>query len=51
VLIDRGHRELPIQPDYVGRVMQTTESESIEVHLREVNHEERVALCEKVSGD
>jgi pyrimidine operon attenuation protein/uracil phosphoribosyltransferase len=51
VLIDRGHRELPIQPDYVGRVMQTTESESIEVHLREVNHEERVALCEKVSGN
>jgi len=50
VLIDRGHRELPIQPDYVGRVVQTTESESIEVHLREVDREERVALCEKVSG-
>jgi pyrimidine operon attenuation protein/uracil phosphoribosyltransferase len=51
VLIDRGHRELPIQPDYVGRVMQTTESESIEVHLREVDHEERVVLCEKGSGN
>ena len=50
VLIDRGHRELPIQPDYVGRVVQTTESESIEVHLREVDREERVVLCEKVSG-
>jgi pyrimidine operon attenuation protein/uracil phosphoribosyltransferase len=51
VLIDRGHRELPIQPDYVGRVVQTTESESIEVHLREVDHEERVVLCEKGSGN
>jgi pyrimidine operon attenuation protein/uracil phosphoribosyltransferase len=51
VLIDRGHRELPIQPDYVGRVVQTTESESIEVHLREVDHEERVVLCEKVSSN
>jgi pyrimidine operon attenuation protein/uracil phosphoribosyltransferase len=50
VLIDRGHRELPIQPDYVGRVVQTTESESVEVHLREVDREERVVLCEKVSG-
>jgi pyrimidine operon attenuation protein/uracil phosphoribosyltransferase len=51
VLIDRGHRELPIQANYVGRVVQTSESESIEVHLREVNHEERVVLCEKVSGN
>jgi pyrimidine operon attenuation protein/uracil phosphoribosyltransferase len=47
VLIDRGHRELPIQANYVGRVIQTTEIESVEVHLHEVDNEDRVVLCEK----
>jgi pyrimidine operon attenuation protein/uracil phosphoribosyltransferase len=51
VLIDRGHRELPIQANYVGRVVQTAESESVEVHLREVDREERVILCEKGPND
>ena len=46
-LVDRGHRELPIQADYVGRVVQTADREVIEVRLREVDHEERVMLCEK----
>ncbi len=46
VLIDRGHRELPIQANYVGRVVQTSKNESIEVHLREVDYEDRVVLCE-----
>jgi pyrimidine operon attenuation protein/uracil phosphoribosyltransferase len=50
VLIDRGHRELPIQANYVGRVVQTSDTESIEVHLREVDQEDRVVLCEKGSG-
>ncbi len=49
VLIDRGHRELPIQANYVGRVVQTAEHELIEVHLREVDGEERVVLCERLS--
>ncbi len=49
VLIDRGHRELPIQANYVGRVVQTSDSEVIEVRLKEVDNEERVMLCEKVS--
>ncbi|MBN2374409.1 bifunctional pyr operon transcriptional regulator/uracil phosphoribosyltransferase PyrR [bacterium] len=35
VLIDRGHRELPIQPDYVGKVLDTSESESVQVRLEE----------------
>jgi len=35
VLIDRGHRELPIQPDYVGAVLETLTSEMIDVYLRE----------------
>jgi len=47
VLIDRGHRELPIQANYVGRVLQTSDMEVIEVRLREVDSEERVMLCER----
>lgn len=47
VLIDRGHRELPIQANYVGRLVQTTDQEVIEVRLKEVDGEERVVLCEK----
>jgi pyrimidine operon attenuation protein/uracil phosphoribosyltransferase len=47
VLIDRGHRELPILANYVGRVIQTSEREVIEVRLREVDNEDRVILCEK----
>jgi len=46
VLIDRGHRELPVLADYVGRAIQTAEREVIEVHLREVDNEDRVILCE-----
>jgi pyrimidine operon attenuation protein/uracil phosphoribosyltransferase len=48
VLIDRGHRELPIQANYIGRVVQTTDTEVIEVRLKEVDDEERVMMCEKV---
>jgi pyrimidine operon attenuation protein/uracil phosphoribosyltransferase len=36
VLIDRGHRQLPIRPDYVGKNVPTSESERIEVCLEEV---------------
>jgi pyrimidine operon attenuation protein / uracil phosphoribosyltransferase len=49
VLIDRGHRELPIQANYVGRVVQTSDVEVIEVRLKEVDGEERVMMCEKVT--
>jgi pyrimidine operon attenuation protein / uracil phosphoribosyltransferase len=48
VLIDRGHRELPIQADYVGRHVQTSDNEVIEVRLQEIDHQERVMLCERV---
>jgi len=48
VLIDRGHRELPIQANYVGRVIQTSDTEVIEVRLNEIDHEEKVKLCERV---
>jgi pyrimidine operon attenuation protein/uracil phosphoribosyltransferase len=48
VLIDRGHRELPIQANYVGRVLQTSDTEAIAVRLREVDSQDRVMLCERV---
>lgn len=49
VLIDRGHRELPIFANYVGRTIQTSENEVIDVRLREVDNEDRVVLCEKAA--
>lgn len=48
VLIDRGHRELPIEARYVGRALQTSNSEIIEVKLQEVDGQERVMLVERV---
>jgi pyrimidine operon attenuation protein/uracil phosphoribosyltransferase len=47
VLIDRGHRELPIQADYVGKYVQTTESEIIKVMLKDYDEEEQVVLVEQ----
>ena len=46
VLIDRGHRELPILGNYVGRTLQTSGTEVVEVRLMEVDGEDRVVLCE-----
>ncbi len=49
VLIDRGHRELPIHADYVGANVQTTRRESVRVMLREGGDpDDRVVLREKV---
>ncbi|MBV9302529.1 MAG: bifunctional pyr operon transcriptional regulator/uracil phosphoribosyltransferase PyrR [Acidobacteriaceae bacterium] len=48
VLIDRGHRELPIEARYVGRLVQTSSKEIIEVKFNEVDGQERVLLVEKV---
>lgn len=47
VLIDRGHRELPIEAGFVGRKIQTTPQERIELLLREVDDAEKVLLVEK----
>ena len=48
VLIDRGHRELPIEASFVGRSVQTSSREIVEVRLHEVDNEERVMLVERV---
>ena len=47
VLIDRGHRELPVEATFVGRKVQTTQREIIEVQLRELDNAERVLLVER----
>lgn len=47
VLIDRGHRELPIEAAFVGRKVQTSNNEIIEVKLRELDNSEKVLLVEK----
>jgi pyrimidine operon attenuation protein / uracil phosphoribosyltransferase len=46
VLIDRGHRELPIQADYVGKDVQTTDTEIIKVMLKEYDEDEQVIIVE-----
>lgn len=51
VLIDRGHRELPIEARYVGRNVQTTDDEIIEVKFREIDDTERVLLVERSSAE
>ncbi len=48
VLIDRGHRELPIEAKFIGRVVQTSDIEIIEVKFHEVDGVEKVLLVEKV---
>lgn len=47
VLVDRGHRELPIQPDYTGSSLVTSPNEHVEVRMTECDGEDRVLLLEK----
>jgi pyrimidine operon attenuation protein/uracil phosphoribosyltransferase len=47
VLVDRGHRELPIQPDFVGLTVQTSRDESVKVTLSELGGPDRVVLKER----
>ena len=47
VLIDRGHREIPIQPDYVGLRIETTREQSVRVELAELGEADQVILYEK----
>ena len=44
VMVDRGHRELPIQPDFCGKKVPTSENESISLRLNNVDNEEGVFL-------
>jgi len=49
VLIDRGHRELPVEATFIGKTVQTSDSEIVEVRLQEIDGEERVVLVDRVS--
>ena len=49
VLIDRGHRELPIRPDYVGKNLPTSKSNQVRVHLKEDDGVDEVMLVKELS--
>jgi pyrimidine operon attenuation protein/uracil phosphoribosyltransferase len=49
VLVDRGHRELPVEATFVGRLVETSDTEIVEVRLREIDGEERVMLVDRVT--
>ena len=51
VLIDRGHRELPIEARFVGREVQTSDIEIIEVKFQEIDGIEKVLLCERAAAE
>ena len=46
VLADRGHRELPIRPDYVGKNLPTARSERVYVHVEEIDGDDSVSIGE-----
>ena len=50
VLIDRGHRELPIRADYVGKNIPTSKNEEIKVYIKEVDGEDKVSLISPDKG-
>jgi len=47
ILVDRGHRELPIRPDYIGKNLPTSQSEVVSVNFEEIDGEDNVLLLEK----
>jgi len=46
VLVDRGHRELPIKADYVGKNLPTSAAQSVQVHLAEIDGRDEVEILE-----
>jgi pyrimidine operon attenuation protein/uracil phosphoribosyltransferase len=46
VLIDRGHRELPIRADYVGKFLPTSKRENVQVRLKEIDNTDEVLITE-----
>jgi pyrimidine operon attenuation protein / uracil phosphoribosyltransferase len=50
VLVDRGHRELPIRADYVGKNIPTSKNEEIKVDIKEVDGEDRVIIVTSDKG-
>lgn len=50
VLVDRGHRELPVRPDYVGKVLPTSRREIVRVRLEEMDGTDEVLIAEPVKA-
>jgi len=50
VLVDRGHRELPIHADYAGKTLTTTREEVVQVRLKEEDGDDRVVLLERAAA-
>ena len=46
VLIDRGHRELPIKADYIGKSVPTARNEEVRVHMKEIDSKDEILLVE-----
>jgi pyrimidine operon attenuation protein / uracil phosphoribosyltransferase len=49
VLADRGHRELPIRPDYVGKNLPTSRGEHVHVRVRELDGLDEVAIASEAA--
>ena len=49
VLVDRGHRELPIKPDYVGKNLPTSKEDLVQVHLVETDGVDEVVIAERAA--
>ncbi len=50
VLVDRGHRELPVRADYVGKNVPTSQQEAVQVLLTEEDGVDKVVIYEAVNG-
>ncbi|HSW58037.1 MAG TPA: phosphoribosyltransferase family protein, partial [Dehalococcoidales bacterium] len=50
VLVDRGHRELPIRADYIGKNIPSSRSENIKVELMEVDGQDQVSISQTNGG-
>ncbi len=50
-LIDRGHRELPIRPDFVGKNLPTSRTETVRVHMKEIDGKDSVVILTGASAD
>ena len=46
VFIDRGHRELPIKPDYIGKSLPTSRREKVRVKLKDIDKKDEVIIIE-----
>jgi pyrimidine operon attenuation protein/uracil phosphoribosyltransferase len=51
VLVDRGHRELPIRPDFTGKELPTAKEEQVKVYLQETDGRDAVELVKVIDGD